>query len=1061
MTPKRLLMTMLLAQSSVLFLAVLTTPLPAADPVLPETVDFNRDIRPILSNLCYHCHGPDKTKRQADLRFDTREGVFAKRDDLTVTVPGKPAQSEIYRRITTKDAAERMPPDDSGLSLTPHQAQLIQRWILQGASWQAHWSFSPPVRPSLPDVSQPDWPTNAIDHFILARLDKAGLSPSPPANPTTLLRRLHLDLTGLPPTPAQISRYLADDTPAAYEREVERLLNSPRLGEHLAARWLDAARYADTSGYQNDGPRDMWRWRDWVLDSLNTNMPFDRFTIEQLAGDLLPNATLEQRIATGFNRNHRGNSEGGVIPEEFQVEYVVDRVDTTATVWLGLTLNCARCHEHKYDPFSQKEFYRLFAYFNNLPENGRAIKEGNSPPLIKAPTPAQQVQQLSLAKAVTDARRTALKLRPLLAMSQRKWEAADASKLPEGTDWSVTSGLVAHFAFDQTLSDATDAKRTGKFSDPAAYGPGRLRHAAKLSGGGFVEVDETPTGFGYRDHFTLSAWIRPDRVDRGTVLSRMTDVVEGKGYYVDFEKGHIRVNLITRWLDDSIRVQSARPITAGNWRHLAVTYDGTRLAKGIHLFLDGRPVPLTVNYDFINQSFESNEPLRLGGGGGAEGRFEGLLDEVRIYDRDLSAAEVSVLATPQTIPELVSIPRDRRTPGQVAKLRDYFTAKHATPLHRHAVTSLRGLLQQQRTFLEELPTVMVMQELPKPRPTFILQRGEYDRPGQRVTPGTPPALPPLPANAAPNRLTLARWLVNKKNPLTARVICNRFWQGIYGSGLVRTTEDFGSQGEQPSHPQLLDWLATEFHDSDWNVKSLLRTLVTSATYRQSSRLTKTLLETDPLNRLLARAPRYRLSAEVVRDQALFTAGLLNERIGGPSVRPYQPKGLWKEIASTTDYNQSHGGDLYRRSLYTYWKRTVTHPTMLAFDASTREACTVRPARTNTPLQALTLMNDITFAEAARTLAERILSESAPANATRLRQAFLLTVARPPRPEEQTILLESLTRQRAAFAANPEAASQLAATGESPRRKGLNDIDVAAWTTLASLLLNLDETISRE
>ncbi|MFP6769552.1 MAG: DUF1549 domain-containing protein, partial [Planctomycetaceae bacterium] len=621
MTPKRLLMTVLPALSSALFLTVLTTPLSAADPVLPETVDFNRDIRPILSNLCYHCHGPDKAKRQADLRFDTRDGVFAKRDDVVVTVPGKPAQSEIYRRITTKDATERMPPDDSGLSVTPHQVQLIRRWIVQGASWQAHWSFSPPVRPPLPDVSRPDWPKNAIDHFILARLDKARLPPSPPANPTTLLRRLHLDLTGLPPTPQQIARYLADTTPAAYEREVDRLLGSPRLGEHLAARWLDAARYADTSGYQNDGPRDMWRWRDWILDSLNTNMPFDRFTIEQLAGDLLPNATLEQRIATGFNRNHRGNSEGGVIPEEFQVEYVVDRVDTTATVWLGLTLNCARCHEHKYDPFSQKEFYRLFAYFNNLPENGRAIKEGNSPPLIKAPTSAQQVQQLALAKAVTDAQRTVLKLLPLLAMSQRKWEAADAAKLAAGTDWSVTSGLVAHFPLDQTLTDATDAKRMGKFSDAAAYDLGRLRHAAKLSGGGFVEVEQSPTSFGYRDHFTLSAWIRPDRVDRGTVLSRMADVDQGKGYYVDFEKGHIRVNLITRWLDDSIRIQSARPITAGSWRHLAVTYDGTRLAKGIQLFLDGRPVPVTVNYDFINQSFQSNEPLRLGGGGGGARRF--------------------------------------------------------------------------------------------------------------------------------------------------------------------------------------------------------------------------------------------------------------------------------------------------------------------------------------------------------------------------------------------------------------------------------------------------------
>ena len=1032
-----------------------------AEPV-PETVQFNRDIRPILSNLCYHCHGPDKTKRQAKLRFDTREGLFARRDDHTVVVPGKPATSALYQRITSRDADERMPPADSGLTLTPRQAQLIQKWIAQGASWQPHWSFIPATRPPLPRVSRPEWPRNAIDHFILSRLDREGLDPSPEADRSTLLRRLHLDLTGLPPTPQRVLAFLADTTPAAYQREVDRLLASPRTGEHFTVDWLDAARYADTSGYQNDGPRSMWRWRDWVLGAINGNMPFDRFTIEQLAGDLLPDPTLDQLIATGFNRNHRGNSEGGVIPEEFQVEYVVDRVDTTATVWLGLTLKCARCHEHKYDPIPQQEFYRVFAYFNNIPENGRAIKEGNSPPYIKAPTPAQQQRQQQLATALAESRRTSLKLQPLLGMAQRSWEASPAARLPADTDWSLTDGLLVHFPLDGTLTNTVDAKQPAMpLPAEADYADGQVGKAARLAEGSHLATDKSLAGFNYYDQLTLAIWLKADRVDRGTLISKMTDEPRAKGYYVDLADGHVRINLITRWLDDSIRVRSARPITAGRWYHLAVSYDGSRLASGIRLYLDGKPVPLLVDHDFINQSFDIDEPVRIGAGGGPEGFFSGLLDDVRIYSRDLSAREVSILATPLNIPQLLKIPQAKRTSAQAAKLRQYYIAKHATRGHRDLIARHIALTREARAFLAAVPTVMVMQELTQPRKTHLLLRGQYDRPGVLVQPGTPAILPRLPQGSPSNRLGLARWLVNKQNPLTARVITNRLWQGLFGAGLVRTTEDFGSQGELPSHPQLLDWIATEFHRNDWDVKALVRLIVTSNTYRQSSRVVPALLDRDPDNRLLSRAPRYRLSAEVIRDQALYASGLLNEQIGGPSVRPYQPEGLWKEIASTTDYDQSTGGGLYRRSLYTYSKRTVTNPTMLTFDASTREACIVRPSRTNTPLQALTLMNDVTFTEAARCLAERVLSGPGKSDPARLEQAFLLTVSRPPSRAESAILLANLKHQRAAFARLPGAAAQLAATGDTPRRKGLDDVDVATWTALASLLLNLDEAISRE
>jgi hypothetical protein len=1051
-----------------MYLAVVLLPvsenLESADAPLPAKVQFNRDIRPILSNLCYHCHGPDKTKRQAKLRFDTRDGLFAKRDDQQVVAPGQPTASTLHQRITSGDPDQRMPPPDSGLSITPHQTRLIQRWIAQGATWQAHWSFIPLTRPALPTVSRPEWPRNAIDHFILSRLDHNGLAPAPEADRTTLLRRLHLDLTGLPPTPQQILAFLADTRPDAFQHQVDRLLASPRTGEHLAVNWLDAARYADTSGYQNDGPRSMWRWRDWVLEAINGNMPFDRFTVEQLAGDLLPNATLDQRIATGFNRNHRGNSEGGVIPEEFQVEYVVDRVDTTTTVWLGLTMQCARCHEHKYDPIPQQEFYRVFAYFNNIPENGRAIKEGNSPPYIKAPTPVQQQRQQQLDTQLAESKRSSLKLLPLLGRAQRQWEASPAAKLSENTDWSITDGLLAHFPLDGTLTNTVDANQPA-LPLPAEidYSDGQVGKAARLANASHLATDKSLAPFHYRNAFSLTTWFQADTIDHGTLISKMTDVPRGKGYSVDLLNGHIRINLIARWLDDSIRVRSANTLTAGRWYHLAVTYDGSRVAAGITLHIDGQPAKLIVDHDFINQTFDADEPLRLGAGGGKSGHFAGLLDDVRIYTRQLNATEISILATPQSIPQLLKIAIDMRTPGQAAKLRGYYVARQATPAHRRSVARHAALVQEVRSFADSIPTVMVMQELETPRTTRLLLRGQYDRPGDAVQPGTPSALPPLTQGSPQNRLGLARWLVNKQNPLTARVITNRIWQGLFGTGLVRTTEDFGSQGELPSHPQLLDWIATEYHRTDWDTKAIIRLIVTSSTYRQSSRLTPLSLERDPANRLLSRAPRYRLSAEVIRDQALYSAGLLNEHIGGPSVRPYQPKGLWKEIASTTDYDQSTGADLYRRSLYTYSKRTVTNPTMLAFDASTREACSVRPARTNTPMQALTLMNDITFTEAARCLAERVL-DNATSNATdttRLQLAFLLVVSRLPTEAESTILLDNLKHQRDAFQQSPESAAQLAAIGEAPRHEGLDDIDVASWTALTSLLLNLDEAISRE
>jgi hypothetical protein len=1023
------------------------------------SIDFSRDVRPILSDTCFKCHGPDAGPRKAELRLDTKEGLVADASDGRLIVPGKPAESVLYQRITAADVESRMPPADSGKKLTAAQVDLIRRWIEQGATWRQHWSFIAPVRPKLPAVKDAAWPRNAIDRFVLARLDRENLRPSPAAEKTTLIRRVTLDLTGLPPTPEEVDAFLADESPGAYERLVDRLLASPRFGERLAVPWLNAARYADTSGYQNDGPRHMWRWRDWVIDALNANMPFDQFTIEQLAGDLLPRATLAQRIATGFNRNHRGNAEGGIIPEEYQVEYVVDRVETTFTVWQGLTMGCARCHNHKYDPLRQHDFYGVFAHFNNIPEHGRAIKEGNSPPYVRAPTDEQQREYATLQAKLKSLEQQFARFQTQIAAAQAAWEKQPRSAEP--IDWAPTRGLVAYFPLDGHTRSAVDAAAQAGFAGgPAAFVAGRLGQAADCDGQRFVEARDVGK-FGYFDKFSLAAWIQPHGPRGGTIISRMTDEAEADGYYIRLVNGRVHVDLVKRWLDDSIRVETQRTLQPGQWHHVAMTYDGSRLASGITVYIDGRPEKLKVHLDGLNQTFSSTEPLRIGGGGGPEGRFHGRIDEVRVYERCLNADEVGAIATPETISEVIAIPAARRTPSQTGKLRACFLDRYAPRELRQLAKRIALLREETQQLYESFPTVMVMQEMPAPRSTHILVRGQYDKPGERVTPGVPSSLPPLPTGLPNNRYGLAAWLMDPANPLTARVAVNRSWELLFGVGLVKTTEDFGSQGERPSHPELLDWLATEFVRTGWDVKGLLRLIVTSTTYRQSSRVTPELARRDPENRLLARGPRFRLTAEMIRDQALAASGLLVEHVGGPSVKPYQPDGLWSEIATDTQYDQDHSEKLYRRGLYTYWKRTVSPPTMATFDAPAREMCTVNQVRTNTPLQALTLMNDVTFVEASRVLAERMLLSGGATPAERLRYGFRLTTSRRPKPAEEAILLRSLEHHLARYRANPSAAKALAATGESSPSSRLDPTDLAAHTAVAGLILNLDEAVTRE
>jgi len=1050
----------------------------------PDTsVEFNRDIRPILSDHCYTCHGPDQNKRQSKLRLDVESIAKSDLGGHFAIAPGDPASSELVRRVSSNDTARRMPPAYSGAAkLSDREIDRLSRWIAQGAGWQKHWSFIPPARPALPAVGDKNWPKNPIDYFVLARLDREGLKPSPEADKGTLLRRVSFDLIGLPPTPQELDAFLRDTSSGAYEKAVDRLLASPRYGERMAMRWLDAARYADTNGYQTDAERSMWRWRDWVIDAFNRNKPYDRFTVEQIAGDLLPGATRDQRVATGFNRNHRGNGEGGIIPEEYAVEYVVDRVDTTSTVFLGLTLGCARCHNHKFDPLTQKEFYQMFAYFNQVPERGNAFKYGNSPPAITAPSPEQEARLAGIEQKLAAAEKQAASMEPQIARAQRTWEKSVADG--PNYDWAPSRDVAVDLPFDGGLegSITRDPPRAEKYLYLMENGPvqqdvtftglaqwkdgageytaGPLgRSVGVFDGKRYVDAGNVGN-FGFYDSFTLSAWINP-AAGTGTILSRALDEPEGKGFGLFLKDGHLAANLIQRWLDDGVRVESEATVPLNRWSHVILTYDGSRLASGVQLYLNGQPLKLKVNLDYLNQPFDVKQPLRIGAGFGPANRFQGNMSQVRVYRSAMTADEAAMLAVGESIKHLAGSSPDRRTKAESAKLRGCFLDQYAPKEMRAAWNDVLNLRDQRARLIDTFPTVMVMQDSATPRETHLLVRGAYDRPGDKVDPGVPSILPPLPAGAPANRLGLAKWMVDPSNPLTARVAVNRFWQNAFGVGLVKTVEDFGSQGEWPSNPELLDWLATEFVRGGWDMKAIQKAIVLSATYRQASKVSPELLQKDPENRLLARGPRVRLSAEMVRDQALAISGLLVDKLGGPSVKPYQPAGLWKELSGGDDYKPDTGDGLHRRSLYTYWKRTAPPPMMMNFDAAGRETCVVRELRTNTPLQALNLMNDVTYLEAARKMAERMMREGGDTPSSRIGYGFALATARRPRERETEILLSSFGYYRDGFATDPASAAKYLNQGQAARDEKLDARELAAYAAVASMILNLDAAVTKE
>jgi len=1035
----------------------------------PAPVNFRHDILPILSDACYHCHGPDERGRKAKLRLDTKDGLFRTQKSITVVTPGDPAESELVIRTSSADDEEVMPPRTAGRQLKPTEIALLRRWVAEGAPWSAHWAFDPiaaatPLQKS-PNIISP------IDTFVRAQLPTAQLTSAPEADRAQLIRRVTLDLTGLPPTPAETDAFIADIQPGAYERVVDRLLASPRYGERMASDWLDIARYADTHGYQMDRTRAMWAYRDWVIKSFNQNLPFDQFATWQLAGDLLPNATRDQHLATAFNRLHNQNEEGGIVEEEYRVAYVADRVATFGTAFLGLTLDCARCHDHKFDPITQRDYYSLFAFFQNIDESGQISYKGFAdtmplPSLLL--TTDEQFRQLEvLRKKTADAEEVLAKTNRGAQRAFRRWLT---EKIP--TAPTQLAGLVAAYPLtsltDGHVANTVDPTKPGKTFETPKIIPSPRGPVLELDGENGLTFPGLAT-FKRTDAFTLSFWLQPPTTSasaaRMVVLhhSKAPADAGSRGYEILLENGRVAFGLHYLWPGASLKIISKAVLPSDAWTHLTVTYDGSSRAAGAQIWLNGTRVPSEVIRDglFKDITYGKSEPdLTLGYRFRDAGFKGGKISDLAIFARNLTALEVAQLAGRSDFTQAWTQSPEKLTVVQRAGLFDYFISLIDTP-SQIATAALHAVREEQNALTTPIPEAMVMHELPQPKPAHILIRGAYDSPGDAVTADTPRALPPFPAQAPRNRLGLAQWLTAPTNPLLARVTVNRIWQMMFGSGIVGTPDNFGLQGTPPTHPELLDWLAQDFVQHRWDVKRTLRQIALSATYRQSSQTTPAQRALDPANSSLARGPARRLTAEMMRDQALAASGLLVEKIGGPSVLPYQPPGLWEEIAmGKPKYEQGKQDDLHRRSLYTFWKRTVPPPTMLMFDAAERNTCTVLRQNTSTPLQALALLNDVQFIEAARFIGQRMLREGGASLNDRLAWGFRLVTGRTAAKEELTILHELYESQRALFQADEKATKEFNQAGEAVTDVSLPAVDRAACAIVAQALLNFDETLMR-
>ena len=1010
-----------------------------AAPAAAQKVDFNRDVLPLLSDRCFKCHGPDKANREGGLRLDKRKGLFSKLESgKHAVIPGKSAASELFRRISSGDSGERMPPADSGKTLSKAEIAKIKKWIDSGAKWSGHWSFQKPVKVAPPKRIAGWRVNNPVDLFIHRRVQQAKLKPSPKADKETLIRRVTLDLTGLPPTPREVDDFLQDKSPAAYETVVNRLLASTRYGEHQARIWLDAARYADTHGLHLDNERQIWPYREWVIRAFNRNLPFDQFTIEQLAGDLLPKPTLDQRVATGFNRCNVTTSEGGSIDAEYYVRYAVDRVETTATVWMGLTAGCAACHDHKFDPLTQKEFYQLFSYFYSLTE--RAM-DGNAllpPPAVKVPSPLQRVLESDLQKRVVNADKEVdsivanLKYTDPLA-GQKLGKLSQAERI--WIDDSLPAGAKAQGGW-RFVSGPKHPVYSGKKS-MLRIGRGIHQH--------FFTGANPPLVIGENTRLFAYVYLDPKNPPKTLQLQFNDGTWEHRASWGADKAFRAGAN------NASNRLIGKLP-EKGKWVRLEVAASAVGLRPGTKINgwaftqVDGK-----AYWDKAGITTLSLSPKQR--------------RSISFWEQYRRRTKQPALR--KDLQSILNTPVAKRSDKQARKLTSYFLKninpnsqrKFAAPLRKQAAA--RTALVSLR---KSVPSSLIMQERAKPRQAYILERGQYTKPREKVQSRVPDWMAPPVAKAPANRLGLAKWLVSREHPLTARVTVNRIWQHYFGVGLVRTAEDFGVQGERPSHPELLDWLAVTFIDNGWDVKGFHKMLVMSATYQQSSVVERAKLARDPENRLLSHGPRFRLDAETIRDQALAISGLLVETMGGPSVKPYQPAGLWKPVgfggSNTSVFRQDKGSKLYRRSMYTFWKRTSPPPSMEAFDAPNRETCQVRRARTNTPLQALVLMNDVQLIEAARKFGERIMKEGGKTLEQRLVFAFRSVTSRRPKPMELASMKRLFELNKQEFSSNPKKAAGLLSVGERPVDKTLNSAELGAWTMVAHLLLNLSESITK-
>lgn len=1034
-----------------------------------DKVDFNKDIRPILSDKCFHCHGPDEHDRKGKLRLDVPhgdDGAFREKKGTFAIKPGDPAASEIWKRIITDDEDDVMPPADSTKkALTAEEKALVKKWIEQGAQWQEHWSFNPIEMPEIPKVTEhKNWAKNEVDHFVLDELKKHGLKPTTEAPRYKLIRRAYLDLIGLYPTPEEVKAFKEDKSPNAYEKVIDRLLADKRYGERMTLKWLDISRYGDTSVYHADGPRTMWPWRDWVIEAYNSNKPFNEFTIEQLAGDHIPNATPRQKMATGFLRNNGTTDEGGAFDEEYRVEYTVDRLALTSTVWLGLTMECAQCHDHKYDPVSQKEFFQMYAFFNVSADKGMQTRRGNAEPKMKVPPSEMDQQQIDEYKAEIAKHREEMEAyRQDNASKAESWIAENLKKHGHS---STVEGLQNHFPLDEAngkqILDTIDTKNAAQVQgriygskrdkEPAVHLKGNDNYFSKTAG----EFIDNTTPFSY------GGWVKQDNVGGfKAILARMDSKNKYRGYDLFTSNGQFGVHLINSWAANAIKIQSEAKMQNKKWHHVFATYDGTGKAAGFKLYLDGKEVPFKVLNDNLTATTKTKIPFRIGRRE-VGANFSGFLDDIRIYNRVLDETDINLIMKQDSAAVIFS--KAALSNGEIDKefLRNYYFTKN-DKTYQGIQKKIKGVNDKIDAILNR--DVMIMTDMNVPRKTYILNRGAYDQPmkNKEIKANTPDILPPMKDDMPKNRLGLAQWIMDKDNPLTARVTVNRYWSMFFGKGIVSTVTDFGSQGAWPSHPDLLDYLAADFRDNGWNVKRTIKKILMSATYRQDSVISEALVEKDAENNFLARGPRFRLQGDLIRDNALYVSGLLYQSIGGAGTKPYQPDGLWKEVALSGNvvFKRDSGEKLYRRSMYIYWKRSAPHPAMVTFDAPTREKCVVQRSRTNTPLQALVTLNDEQFVEAARFFGERIMKEGGKTNAEKIDWAFSLVTSRKPATQIRQKIEALFEDQLKHFTENPENAKLFLSVGEKKRDESLNLAQHAAWSVIAKLMLNMDETINKE